>query len=307
VATRASEQFAFVNVNAGAPGTGTAGRALYLKGLTNVTTDISSYQPYGDVSYNGLQTQVRARLGNFQASVSYTLSKTTNYTDNGGGNAAGAGGPRIQYLPEKERNQGRAGYDRLHNFQAFWNWNLPFGKGGQWFTSGWQGAVLGGWQFNGALAIMSGTPIYIVQGTAYNLNAAGSSQIPDLVKSSVAMYNNFVGKPPTGADPNMYQYFDRSAYQAVNIAADQPQRFGNSPRNTLRGPGFWNLDLGLFRTVDLKMSIRMQFRLEVLNALNHANYASPGNNVSDAATFGFITATTGVGERNIRLGFRIWF
>jgi hypothetical protein len=236
------------------------------------------------------------------------LSKTTNYTDNGGGNAAGAGAPRIQYLPDKELNNGLAGYDRTHNFQTYWNWNLPFGKGQKWFTSGWEGAVLGGWQFNGAIAIMSGTPIYIVQNTGFNLNAAGSGQIPDLVKSTVTTYpHNFVKQPPSGSNSNDYQYFDRSAYLALNIAADQPQRFGNSPRNLVRGPGFWNLDLGLFRTVDLVKSVRMQFRLEVLNALNHPNYANPGNNVSDSATFGFITSTTGVGERNIRLAARIWF
>jgi hypothetical protein len=154
---------------------------------------------------------------------------------------------------------------------------------------------------------MSGTPIYVIQGTANNLNAAGSGQIPDRVKDTVATYDNLVGRPPAGADPNSYQYFDRSAYQAVNIPAGQPQRFGNSPRNTLRGPGFWNLDLGLFRDFTIVKSVRAQFRLEMLNALNHANYSNPGNNVSDANTFGFITATTGVGERNIRLGFRVWF
>jgi hypothetical protein len=45
----------------------------------------------------------------------------------------------------------------------------------------------------------------------------------------------------------------------------------------------------------------------MLNALNHPNYSNPGNNISDSANFGFITSTTGVGERNIRLGFRVWF
>src|SRR5262249_39149478 len=97
----------------------------------------------------------------------------------------------------------------------------------------------GGWQVNGVWTVMSGTPIYIVQDTAFNLNAAGSRQVPDLVKDGVATYpNNQVNRPPAGADPNAYQYFDRSAYQVVNIAAGQPHRFGPSPGNPLRGPGF---------------------------------------------------------------------
>jgi hypothetical protein len=155
---------------------------------------------------------------------------------------------------------------------------------------------------------MSGTPIYIIQNTGYNLNAAGSGQVPDLVKDTVAVYpDNKVNRPPAGADPNQYQYFDRSAYQAVNIPAGQQQRFGTSPRNTVRGPSFWNVDLGLFRTIELPRSVVLQLRFEALNALNHPNFSNPGNNVSDANAFGFITSTTGVGERNIRLAVRVSF
>jgi len=308
VGTRAKGQFAFVNINAGAPGTGTAGRALYAAGLTNATADINSYQPYGDTVYDGLQTELRLRSRNAQGGVTYTWSKTTDYNDNGGGNAAGAGGPRIQYLPEKELNKGLAGYDRTHNLQAYGVWDLPFGKNQRWATDGWTAAVLGGWQINGLFTVMSGTPIYIIQNTGYNLNAAGSSQVPDLVKSTVAIYpDNQVNKPPTGADANQYQYFDRSAYQAVNIPAGQQQRFGTSPRNSIRGPGFWNLDLALFRSFSLPGNVTLQLRAEALNALNHPNFANPGNNISDAANFGFITATTGVGERNFRFGARVSF
>ena len=102
------------------------------------------------------------------------------------------------------------------------------------------------------------------------------------------------------------EYFDRSAYAAVNIPAGQPQRFGNSGRNPIRGPGFWNVDLGLFRTVDISR-VKIQFRAEALNALNHPNFANPGADISNAGTFGFITSTTGTGERNLRLGVRVSF
>jgi hypothetical protein len=309
VGTRAIGQMNYININAGAPGTGDAGRPLVLDGLSNVTGNINMIMPYGDTVYDGLQTQLRARSATAQGGISYTLSKTTNYADNGGGNAAGAGGPRIQYMPEKERNKGLAGYDRLHNLQAYGAWDLPFGKNRHWATEGVGAAILGGWQLNGIVSIMSGTPIYIVQNTGFNLNAAGSAQVPDLIKGDVATFpGNNVNRPPAGADPNDYQYFDRSAYQAVNIPAGQAQRFGTSPRNSIRGPGFWNVDLGLFRTFSLPKSVNVQIRLEALNALNHPNFSNPGNNISDAGTFGFITSTTGsYGERNVRLGVRVSF
>jgi hypothetical protein len=298
----------FVNINAAAPGTGNAGRQLILAGLTNATADINSFQPYGDTVYNGLQTQVRARGHNAQFDVVYTLSKTTDYADNAGGNAAGAGGPRIQYLPSKELNYGLAGYDRTHNFQLFGTYSLPFGRQERWANNGWKEIALGGWQINGIFTAMSGTPIYIVQGGAFNLNAPGSQQIPDLVKSSVTINNDFKpGAPPAGADPTQYAYFDRSAYTVVNIPAGQQQRFGNSPRNSIRGPGFAELDLGLFRSFRLGGTAVAQLRIEALNALNHPNYANPGNDVSNTNTFGYITSTTGVGERNFRLGLRFSF
>jgi hypothetical protein len=307
VGTRANGQMNFVNVNAAAPGTGNAGRPLVQAGLTNVNADINVFSPYGDTSYNGLQTSFKARARNATVDVAYTLSKTTNYADNAGGNAAGAGGPRIQYLPEKERNKGLAGYDRMHNLQVWGVYDLPFGPGGRWATSGAPGWILGGWSVNAIWSAMSGTPIYIVQNAGFNLNAPGSQQIPDLIAGSVATFpDNQVGRPPAGDSGNGYQYFDRSAYAVVNIPAGQPQRFGTSPRNTVRGPGYWNVDLGLFRRVEFSR-YSAQFRLELLNVFNHHNYANPGNNVSDPATFGFITSTTGIGERNIRLGFRLTF
>jgi hypothetical protein len=57
----------------------------------------------------------------------------------------------------------------------------------------------------------------------------------------------------------------------------------------------------------LPKNVNLQLRVDALNVLNHPNFANPGNNVSDAGTFGFITSTTAVGERNIRFGVRVSF
>ncbi len=93
--------------------------------------------------------------------------------------------------------------------------------------------LLGGFQLNGLMGITSGAPFSITQGSGNNLNAAGSSQMPDQVKGDVQVFgNNLKGSVPSGVDASLYQYFDRTAFVAVNIPSGQTQRFGN------RGPKY---------------------------------------------------------------------
>lgn len=289
VGTRAVGQMGFININAGAPGTGNAGRALFAE--FGLTADINEIIPYKTTTYDALQSELKGRFGSSLLGVVYTFSKAINYADNDAN-------PRIQFMPEAERNRGLASYDRTHNFQSYGVYDLPFGHGRRWLNDGFASYLLGGFQLNGILSVMSGTPFYVVQGNGGNLNAGGSQQVPDQIKSFV----NIPGGIGTG-----HPYFDTTAYAAVNIPAGQPQRFGNAGRNNLRGPGFVNLDLSLFRTISITEGIRLQFRAEALNALNHPNFSNPGADISTAGTFGFITSTTGTGERNLRFGARISF
>jgi hypothetical protein len=168
--------------------------------------------------------------------------------------------------------------------------------------------LFGGFQFSGILSRTSGAPFYIIQSSGNNLNAAGSGQVPDQVKSDVQTFGGSLkGTPAAGADPAAYQFFDRGAFAAVNVPSGQPQRFGNVGRNTLRGPGFFNVDAGLFRTLSFTERFKLQFRFEAMNALNHPNFANPGADISTAASFGFITSTVGQGSRIWRGGLRFSF
>jgi len=93
----------------------------------------------------------------------------------------------------------------------------------------------------------------------------------------------------------------------VSIPSGQPQRFGTSPRNPIYGPGYWNVDLGLFKTIFMPRGSQLQLRVEALNLFNHPNFGNPGADISNAGAFGFITNTIGVGERNVRIGARFSF
>lgn len=305
IGTRATGQMANVALNAGPPGTGTAGRALYPQ--FGLTADINIIEPYKTATYDALQTQLVRRWSASQIGVVYTWSKAINYADNDAN-------PRIQWQPMADLNRGLAQYDRAHNFQTYWMLEAPFGKGHRWANSGVGSAVLGGWELSGLLSAMSGFPINLVQNNANNLNAASSGQVPDQVKPAVEILGGVgPGKP----------YFDPAAFAAVNIPANQPQRFGNAGRNNVRGPAFFNTDLSLSRTFNVKERVNMQFRAEALNVFNHPNFAlglqwDGNNNVSDPTNFGIISYTLGAngasgnsgkgtGERQFRFGLRIFF
>ncbi len=290
VGTLARGQQVFSNINAGLPGTGNAGRPLAPFGIVS---DINMIMPFGDTEYHALQSELKGRGTHALWGVVYTLSRTMNYADNDGN-------PRIPLFEFRELNRGPAGYDRTHNLQAYWVWDLPFGSDRRWATEGVIAALLGGWQVNGVMSLMSRAPINIIQGNGFNLNAGGSGQFPDQIKEEVEI----IGGVGAGNE-----YFDRSAYAAVNIPAGQAQRFGNSGRNLIRGPGFAQVDRGLFRTVGVGPRVRLQFRAEALNAFNRANFNNPGGDISDGNNFGIISSTTNIGtqQREIRLGLRFSF
>jgi hypothetical protein len=86
-------------------------------------------------------------------------------------------------------------------------------------------------------------------------------------------------------------------------------QLGTSPRFPLHGPGINNWDLALMRTFNIHERLRMQFRGEWFNTVNHPQYSNPpGSNATvGSRSFGVITSTTGNGSRVAELALRIFF
>jgi hypothetical protein len=90
-------------------------------------------------------------------------------------------------------------------------------------------------------------------------------------------------------------------------APETGARFGTLGRNTLRGPGFFEVDASIFRTFAITERVQFQFRAEALNATNHANFANPQADINNAS-FGFVTGTYGPNQsRQWRFGARVSF
>jgi hypothetical protein len=104
-----------------------------------------------------------------------------------------------------------------------------------------------------------------------------------------------------------HPYYSQSSFAGVN----EP-RFGTSGLNILRGPGIFNMDLGLFREFAFTERFRMQFRAEAFNFTNTPHFATPDSSVGDGADFMTITgvqdlAREGIDERQFRFGLKFSF
>jgi hypothetical protein len=300
VATRSTSPIGNLDLNAGQViGAGVNGRPFYQ--MYGRTTAVQTRTTFGTTTYDSLQASLERRFAaGLQLNVGYTWSKTIGYLENNDG-------PSVAAMPYMSRNRAVRSFDIPHNLNITNIWELPFGKGRKFASSGVASALLGGWQVNNVLSFFSGTP-FSVTSDATSLNMPGSSQTADQVKPDVRKLGGVGRGQP---------YYDPDAFARVTQA-----RFGNTGLNILRAPGVANWDFGLFRSFRITERAQLQFRGEAFNFTNTPFFAAPGGNVSNynpsiadpARRYGGymeITSTAnnlgrdGIAERQFRLGMRL--
>jgi hypothetical protein len=242
-----------VNINGSAPNTGNAGRQLF----PYLTSDFNQYQPFGNMTYNALQTKLNKRVGRGSiVGLAYTFSRAiNNYNgDNGDGTLFRA------YPVSAALNKQLAGFDRKHTLQLYHVFELPFGKGHKLASRGVLAQLIGGFQIGGTLSRFSGIPFTI--GSNNSVNAGGQGQSANQINPNVAILG--------GHDPNT-PYFDGTAFANPAVGT-----LGSTGRNLLRGPGFFNIDENVSRTFAFKEGrIKLQLVGEAFNLTNTVSFATP--------------------------------
>jgi hypothetical protein len=295
VGTQSTRQLGLLDVNAGQViGAGDEGKPLEASyGRTASTVFL---QPVGKGRYNSLQAQLQRRFaGGLSLGVNYTWSKAMSDNEN---SSLSVGENKTQALAYFERNYSRTSSDRTHNLGITNIWQLPFGPGRHWASEGGVlSHIVGGWQINNVISMMSGTPFSVLADDT-SLNLPGSIQTADQVKPDVEKLGGVGRGTP---------YYDPTAFAEVTEA-----RFGNTGYYYLRGPGFFNWDFGLTREFAVTSTVRLQFRMEAFNFTNTPHLANPNNDVGDGEDFMAITEVQdlgreGIDERQFRLGLRVVF
>jgi hypothetical protein len=94
-------------------------------------------------------------------------------------------------------------------------------------------------------------------------------------------------------------YFDPTAFAPVPASQI---RFGTVGRNSVRGPGFFNLDASVFRDFKITERVTFQLRAEMFGVTNTPHYNIPGVDVTNPSTFGVITSTLNLAGRGTGTG-----
>jgi hypothetical protein len=266
-------------------GSGNIGRAQFAP--FNRTGNSRTRTNDGKSRYDGLQMKIDHRFRDgLMVTNSYTLSRSKDYVNEN----TGLGTPI-----DPELSWGRSNFDRTHNYVLSAIYELPWGPGKRWMKEGTAGKIIGGWQVSALFVAQSGTPLTI-GGSGALLNTPGNTAFANL---------NGEHKVLGGLGPGKL-YFDPTVYSLPPAAQQGNLRRNNGPE----GPGFWQLDMSIFKRFQIGNRRYAEFRMDAFNAPNAIRWGNPNTGFSTATgnTFGQITGLAGqTTQRMIRFGGRFAF
>jgi outer membrane receptor protein involved in Fe transport len=277
-------------------------------GATLVNSAYSSIVLYANNTnswYNGLLTSYQHRFSKgMQAQVAYTWSKGLAEADSGqtAGGVTGGGG-RMKYPADHHAQRGLSGYNFTHVFTFSYSYDILSGmkKGGV------LGAVLTGWQTTGVLNLRTGQSQSVTTSVPTATCGTGCASLNALAVTPVSP-NAVAGCTPVIHSRNPEHYFDTDCFTGITtnttdasgvarptVGVVLPNReLGNLGRNTLIGPGAITWNPAVFKTFSVTERLKLEFRTEMFNVLNRANYGPPASSLFSASG----VPTAGVGRIN---------
>jgi hypothetical protein len=282
VGTKQLDQLQFWNSNQVVPGdrnaNGVDDRLDYIRagGDTGIQADVRPYGVFGNTSiyiwghdgkadYHSLQTQFISRFGRgSQFQASYTWSKSTGNVpldDSGGAGSDNS----VTDLTNRSLDWGPTRLNRPHVFNASLVLLLPSFEN----KSGFVKHVLGDWEVAGIAAASSGQSITVYAGAPPNL--AGLYGNGDSQNNTRPMRVPGVSCRATGGPKE--QILNPDAFTLVDYTLGTE---GNSGRGVCEGPRFFQVDLSLYKNINISRRVKAQLRFEMFNIFNHVNFINNG-------------------------------
>jgi Carboxypeptidase regulatory-like domain len=265
---------------------GSHGVHLLTLSLVNMIDPSTGLVPYPDFApaINWRGTKLSSTYNGFSASLRRPfrngLLLAGNYMWSHGIDAGSSGSGDgdsevLQNVACSACDRASGNWDARHVFNGNAVYQLPFGHGRPMLNQpGVGSAIAGGWELTTTALARTGFPVNVILPSSYiapDGNDAGT-QRPDLVPG--------VSLTPPGG---------KSVAQWINPAAfaTPAGEFGTAPRNLLRGPGTWQIDLGAGKVIPIRERMRLEFRSEFFNIFNHPQLGQPQATFNPSNTTGF--------------------
>jgi hypothetical protein len=259
----------------------------------------------GDSSYNALQVDLRRRFSHgLSVRGIYTWSKVLDDGDSVNQTTAGNAPGLVSNPFNLRTDKGPGAFDVRNIAVINAIYTLPFGRGAKFASTlqGWSGKLVSGWSVAGILTAQSGFPF--TPQLSYNPSNNGDTRNP------VRPYlnPNFSG-PVVLGNPN--QWFNPAAFIAL---PSNSSFYGNVGRDTYTGPGLATWDFSVLKETAIRERLNLQFRAEIFNLLNRANFNTPNlivftpptatNPSGLSGTAGAITSTSTT-SRQVQFGLKL--
>ena len=246
--------------------------------------------------YNALQLQFQRRLSSgLQALVSYTWSHSID-TASAGSSELGSN----TFAPSAaDQNRGPSDFDLRHAFSAGITYDVPTPR-----INRFANAIVHGWSLESVIQAHSAAPVNVYEAAFSRLNLFSVQVRPDIVPGQ-ALY--LYGTNCTSAFQSLgflkpgqscpgHKGLNPAAFTAPpSDQSGNPTRQGNLARNALRGFGLTQWDFAVHRDFSLHETVKLQFRAEMFNVLNHPNLASPYPGIDGSQNFGLSYQTLAQG------------
>jgi hypothetical protein len=257
----------------------------------------------GNSNYNALWVTAEKRMGKgLQFNASYTFSKSIDY------NSQSSQGVTVQDSNNLRGDRGLSDFDVRHRFVISGLYELPF-KGNQ-FKEGWQLSFIEQSQGGNPVTLLAGNAAAITNAAGVVLvGSANANSLTGLATLRPDVTGPVTISPGPAASGIGVQWFANSVCDprpggncpsgavvilpvSVVTGGKTIYHFGSMGRNVIIGPSFHNSDLSLIKRTKLTERQMIEFRWEVFDVFNHANFGQPGRTAQVGSnTFGVITTT----------------
>jgi len=279
--------------------------------VNNPYAEVDDKTSGGHDTYNALQVTLGRRFSSgVTLNSQYTLAKSFGNTS--GSNEARTAANNARATSEFDYDLGRNNFDVRHTFNLSALYDLPFGKG----KEGASKMLLDGWEVGTIMNARSGVPLEIgivrpdvviqcktTGGCVVPTGAGGATttfangfvaQLPGTINAANPLPPGFIAvvntpgggssrnvrRPDLIAGMNPYLTVDRLTLNPAAFTTPAPGVFGNVPRNFLTGPSFTQFDVVFNKKFKFTETTNLEFRTEIFNIFNRANFEVPGSRLN---------------------------